>query len=516
MDSRPHPDHLRGGHEEKKHHKTEASGFAALGLRPELLRAVERQGWISPSPIQQECIPQVLAGHDLIGLAQTGTGKTGAFVLPLLQLLSAMPPARPLHPYCVILAPTRELVQQIDGQIKLLAAGSRIRSMTIFGGVSDRPQISQLNAGVEIVSAAPGRLLDLLGQGWVHFENVTHCVLDEADRMFDMGFIIDLKRILNRMPSRRQTLLFSATMPAEIQGLTHEFLYKPREVKMGATAPPAELSHEVWEIYPEQKNIAIDALLKEDYESVLIFTRTKHRADSVARRLQRSGEDVAVLHSNRSQSQRDAALARFKGGHARVLVATDVASRGLDIEGIGLVVNYDTPRDPDDYVHRVGRTARAKRKGMAVTLLTMDEIKYIRKIEQLIKTRIARRDQKLPNVEPGGEDDFARRPRTETYSARRESGRTQPREGAEPKREPRAARSAEAGRSAPRSSEAGSGAAQPRRSAAPRPARSPQRPAAQAAGAAPSRPDGGGGRGRGGRGRGGGAGRGKVDDSYVD
>lgn len=393
MDSRTNPSHTPGGHEQKKLPKSEPSGFAAFGLRPELLRAVEKLGWTMPTPIQHEAIPHVLAGHDLIGLAQTGTGKTGAFVLPLLAAISQQPPAQPLHPYCVILAPTRELVQQIDAEIKALGQGLRVRSMTIFGGVSDRPQISLLSAGVEIVIATPGRLLDLIGQRWVHFEKVTHCVLDEADRMFDMGFILDLRRILNRMPSRKQTLLFSATMPPEIQRLTQEFLFQPREVRMGAVKPPAELTHEVWELEATQKNAALDVLLGEDYDSVLIFTRTKHRADSVARRLSRNGETVAVLHSNRSQNQRDQALASFKQGQVRVLVATDVASRGLDVVGIGLVINYDPPHDPGDYVHRVGRTARAKRPGCAITLLAQDEFQYIRRIEQLLKQRIPRRQQ---------------------------------------------------------------------------------------------------------------------------
>lgn len=399
MDPRTNPSHTPGGHEQKKPPKSEPSGFAAFGLRPELLQAVDRLGWTLPTPIQHEAIPHALAGHDLIGLAQTGTGKTGAFVLPLLAALSTLPQAQPLHPYCIILAPTRELVQQIDTEIKALGRDLKLRSMTIFGGVSDRPQISLLSAGVEIITATPGRLLDLIGQRWVHFEKVTHCVLDEADRMFDMGFILDLKRIMNRMPVRKQTMLFSATMPPEIQHLAQEFLYQPREVRMGTATPPPELSHEVWELDATQKNDALDALLREDFDSVLVFTRTKHRADSVARRLSRGGETVAVLHSNRSQNQRDQALASFKQGQVRVLVATDVASRGLDVIGIGLVVNFDPPHDPGDYVHRVGRTARAKRPGRAVTLLAQDELQYVRKIEQLLKQRLPRRQQS-PQPQP--------------------------------------------------------------------------------------------------------------------
>jgi ATP-dependent RNA helicase RhlE len=400
MDPRQNPSHLRGGHEFKKPPKSEPTGFAVFGLQTSLLQSVEKLGWAVPSPIQLETIPLALAGHDLIGLAQTGTGKTGAFVLPILDALNRRPPAQALRPYCVIIVPTRELAQQIDSQIVALSSGMRVRSAKIFGGVSERPQIGQLSAGVEIITATPGRLLDLLAQGYINFELITHCVLDEADRMFDMGFIVSLRRILRYLPPRRQNLLFSATMPPEVRSLTQEFLYKPREVRIGATAPPPELSHEAWELDAPQKPAALDLLLGEDYDSVLVFTRTKHRADSVARRLARLGETVAVLHSNRSQNQRDLALARFKQGEARVLVATDVASRGLDIAGIGLVVNYDTPMVPDDYVHRVGRTARAKRQGHAVSLVAQDELKYLGKVEQLLKLRIARRQQILPSQEP--------------------------------------------------------------------------------------------------------------------
>jgi ATP-dependent RNA helicase RhlE len=278
--------------------------------------------------------------------------------------------------------------------------------------------------------------------------------------MFDMGFIGDLKRIMNRMPTRRQTLLYSATMPPEIQRLTQEFLFQPREVRLDVSLPPPELSHEVWELDATQKNDALEQLLREDYDSVLVFTRTKHRADSVARRLSHSGEAVAVLHGNRSQNQRDQALARFKQGQARVLVATDVASRGLDIIGIGLIINYDTPRDPDDYVHRVGRTARAKRQGCAVSLVVEDEIKYIRKIEQMLKQRIARRQpgpqslrQPVPRSQPQPEarpaaqgkpkpdasqtarpgraapHGDARQPKPRSQRGRRQSSRSNPRRG---------------------------------------------------------------------------------------
>ncbi len=402
MPDRPRPDHTRGGHEDKKPPQ-QHSVFAELNLRPELLRGISKLGWSTPSQIQQEVIPLVTAGHDVLGIAQTGTGKTGAFALPLLQMLADRPPAAPLKPYAVILAPTRELVQQIEQQFIELGREMKIRTVAIFGGVSDRPQVSALNAGVEVVVAAPGRLLDLMGQGWVDFTQVAFCVLDEADRMLDMGFIRDIRRILNRMPSRKQMLLLSATLPNEIKELVHEFLYQPREVHIGVSGPPKELSHKILEVMADDKLDALQQVIRGPYESILIFTRTKHGADKLSRKLAReAGESLAVLHADRSQAQRDTALARFRSGHARTLVATDVASRGIDVVGIELVVNYDVPRDPEDYVHRVGRTARAKRPGLAVTLCTPEEIKYLRKVEQLIGHRIERMETSYSITPPAG------------------------------------------------------------------------------------------------------------------
>ncbi len=469
MDLRKNPGHVRGGHEFKKPPKSEPTGFAALGLPPALLNAVDKLGWLAPSPVQLGAIPIALAGHDLIGLAQTGTGKTGAFVLPILDALSKLPPAQPRCPYCVIIVPTRELAQQIDEQISALGAGLRLRSVKVFGGVSERPQIAQLNAGVEILVATPGRLLDLMGQGYINYRQVTHCVLDEADRMFDMGFIVSLRRILRELPQQRQTLLFSATMPPEVHNLTREFLQQPREVRIGQTAPPAELSHEAWELEAAQKPAALESLLSEDYDCVLVFTRTKHRADSVARRLARGGESVAVLHGNRSQNQRDQALARFKQGEARVLVATDVASRGLDIAGIGLVVNYDAPVVPDDYVHRVGRTARAKRHGHAVSLVAQDELKYISQVERLLNARIARREQALPLAQAAIAQADDATHFTDRDLGRRPPARNRaPRRDAAPRRE--GAKRAEQPRSEPQRAD------KPRREAAPRGAVKPAPP----------------------------------------
>jgi ATP-dependent RNA helicase RhlE len=391
MPDRPRPEHTRGGHTEKKPSAPEPTGFASFGLLPQLLRNIEKAGWVMPSPIQQELIPLAMQGHDLYGVAQTGTGKTAAFALPVLHALADLPPAPKLQPYCMVLAPTRELAQQIEQQFALLGEGLKIRSAAIFGGVSDRPQITALNNGVEVVVAAPGRLLDLLGQGWINFASLRVCVLDEADRMFDMGFINDIKKILNRTPSSKQTLLLSATMPSAIKQLAAEFLYYPREVRIGMVAPPTQLRHELWPMSSEDKNARLTELLTStEIDSAVVFCRTRSRADSLARRLGRAGERVAALHSDRTQNQRDKALAQFKNGEVRVLVATDVASRGLDVEGIQIVVNYDVPLDPEDYVHRVGRTARAKREGKAVTFAAPEESKYVQRIEKFLNKTIER------------------------------------------------------------------------------------------------------------------------------
>jgi ATP-dependent RNA helicase RhlE len=423
MPDRPRPGHTRGGHEDKKPHAPEPGGFAAFGLRPELLRNIEHLGWLAPSPIQHELIPLALAGHDLFGVAQTGTGKTAAFALPVLQQLTGLPPAPPLQPYCIILAPTRELVQQIEQQFALLGAGLNVRTAAVFGGVSDRPQISALNAGVEVVAAAPGRLLDLMGQGWLNFSSLRFCVLDEADRMFDMGFINDIRKILNRMPSRKQTLLLSATLPGAVKQLAAEFLFYPREVRIGPVAPPTALKHELWPVPSEAKQAALMTLFTPDLDSALVFCRTRSRADSLARKLGKAGERCAALHSDRTQNQRDRALAQFKAGDVRVLVATDVASRGLDVDGIQLVVNYDVPLDPEDYVHRVGRTARAKREGKAVTFAAPEESKYVQRIEKFLGQKIDRRQVELPAAALAGAEAPAARPARE----RRQPAEAKPR-----------------------------------------------------------------------------------------
>lgn len=365
--------------------------FAELGLKQVLLDNIARLGWSRPSPVQEKVIPVALSGQDLYGIAQTGTGKTGAFALPILNALIDREPAHPLKPQAVILAPTRELVQQITEQVQALAELTSVRAVAVYGGVSDGPQISALNEGREIVVAAPGRLLDLMQHGWMQFDDLSHVVLDEADRMFDMGFILDLSTILNRMPARRQSLMMTATLTPAIKKLTTDFMFYPEEIRIGRTKPPSRLKHNLLEVSNEHKDRALaDVLDERDWQSVIIFCRTKKRTDDLARSLARDGRKVASLHADRLQSERQEALNRFKEGKLRILVATDVASRGLDIDSVELVVNFDVPTDPEDYVHRVGRTARAGEAGLALTLADRSEGRGVQRIERFIGERIRR------------------------------------------------------------------------------------------------------------------------------
>jgi len=293
-------------------------------------------------------------------------------------------------------------VQQIGAQFSLLCAGLKIRVITAYGGTSDRPQSTALSEGVEVVCGAPGRVFDLMSQGYLQYAHLSYCILDEADRMFDMGFIDDIKNILNRMPSRRQTLMFSATLPPAIKKLAADYLFYPREVRIGPVAPPSELKHEMLAADAEQKYGELSKLLDDVHESVLVFCGTRKRAGEVAVRLGRDGERTAALHADRTQAERDRALAAFKERRIRVLVATDVASRGLDIDDVDLVVNYDVPRDPEDYVHRVGRTARAKKTGLALTFVAPEDMKYVKRIEQFIGQRVDWRGELAQDSGRGG------------------------------------------------------------------------------------------------------------------
>ncbi len=356
--------------------------FDNLGLEPRLLEAVASMGYTFPTPIQRDAIPVVLSGRDVVGCAQTGTGKTAAFVLPLLQRI----PARPGGIKALIVTPTRELALQIDEVARSAARITRHRTTVVYGGVGYEPQRRALKRGVDVLVATPGRLLDLAGQGDVDLSHIEILVLDEADRMLDMGFAPDVKRIMALLPAKRQNLLFSATMPPDILKLIDSTLTDPAHVSVAPAATPVEaVAQSVYPVGGQQKADLLKSLIDDHGLSrVLVFTRTKHRADRVARQLERGGIRSAAIHGNRSQPQRQKALDGFKRGHARVLVATDIVARGIDVDNISHVINFDVPNTPEDYVHRIGRTARAGRTGSAFTLLAPEEHDAFRDIEYTI------------------------------------------------------------------------------------------------------------------------------------
>jgi ATP-dependent RNA helicase RhlE len=368
--------------------------FRALGLEANILKAVQEAGYTEPTPIQAAAIPHILAGHDLIGIAQTGTGKTAAFVLPILAKLGAMiGGANRRGTRALVLAPTRELVVQIDENVRAYGKHLPLRVATVFGGVGEHPQIQALRSGVDLVIATPGRLLDLMGRRAADFSGLNFLVLDEADRMLDMGFLPSIRRIVEALPRKRQTLLFSATLSREIEGLTHEFLHTPKTVQIGRRANPAEtVTQLVYEVPKHLKPALLAHLLRDPgMDMVLVFSRMKHSADRVARKLESSGIKTATLHSNRSQNQRLRALKDFKSGAVRVLVATDIAARGIDVDGISHVVNYDFPMHPEDYVHRIGRTGRAHAVGDAISFVTPEDHGPLRSLERFIGRGIVRK-----------------------------------------------------------------------------------------------------------------------------
>jgi ATP-dependent RNA helicase RhlE len=365
--------------------------FSTLGLGPKILQAVRETGYTEPTPIQAAAIPHVIGGHDLIGIAQTGTGKTAAFVLPLLERMGATSSSR--NPRVLIVAPTRELAAQIDETVRDLSKHLRISRATIFGGVGEQPQIQAVRRGVDILVATPGRLLDLMGAGHITLRDVKYLVLDEADRMLDMGFLPQIRRIVKAVPTERQTLLFSATLSKDIEKLTGEFLRAPKTVEIGRRSNPADTVEQF--LYPVPKSRKIDLLLTllrdQELDTVLVFSRTKHGADKIARKLTQAGIQTATLHSNRSQGQRTQALAAFKSGRCRVLVATDIAARGIDVEAISHVINFDFPMHAEDYVHRIGRTGRAQAEGDAISFVTPDDESSVRDLEKMIGRKIARK-----------------------------------------------------------------------------------------------------------------------------
>jgi ATP-dependent RNA helicase RhlE len=364
-------------------------GFKKFNLDSRLLTAVTRAKYEVPTPVQEEAIPIALAGHDLIGTAQTGTGKTAAFVLPILHRLLSGPKRRTR---ALVLTPTRELAEQIHDTFQQFAVGTGIRCATIYGGVGPGPQIQALRNGVEILVACPGRLLDHIDEGRVRFDDIETLVIDEADRMFDMGFLPSVRRIVKLIPAKRQTMLFSATFPREVENLVAEMLRHPKRIAIGMSRPAHTVSHALYPVTHYLKSSLLVALLEQiDTKSVLVFTRTKHRAEKLARHIKGKGYKVTSLHSNRTQSQRQMALEGFKNGQYRILVATDIAARGLDVEHISHVVNFDMPDTPDAYIHRIGRTGRAERTGEAFTLSTPDDEDMVRILEKIIGEPLPRR-----------------------------------------------------------------------------------------------------------------------------
>jgi ATP-dependent RNA helicase RhlE len=359
--------------------------FKLLGLSEDVLRGVQAAGYTDPTPIQLRGIPLILAGKDIIGAAQTGTGKTAAFALPILTLLKTHGKCR-----CLVLEPTRELAAQVETAFHEYGRFTNLRTAVIFGGVGYGEQKQELQRGVDVVVATPGRLLDLLGQGSLHLRDVNLLVLDEVDRMLDMGFLPDVHRIIDRCPKQRQTLLFSATVPPEIERLAAWVLHQPQKVEIGVSRSPADtVTHACYPVASSQKFQLLAALLQRtNFDSVLIFSRTKHGADKIATRLRAEQHSVVALHSNRTQRERVEALEGFKSGKYEVMVATDIAARGLDVEDITHVINYDVPQHPEDYVHRIGRTGRAQKVGDAFTLVTIEELDYLRAIERFIGQKI--------------------------------------------------------------------------------------------------------------------------------
>ena len=366
--------------------------FEKLGLAAPLLRAVEKQGYSEPSPIQAEAIPAVLSGRDVMAAAQTGTGKTAGFTLPILQILHEGDEPHPHRIRVLILTPTRELAAQVAESVETYGAHLPFKSAVVFGGVKINPQIAKLRKGVDLLIATPGRLLDLHQQGEVDFRELEILVLDEADRMLDMGFIHDIRRIIKLLPQQRQNLMFSATFAREIRELTRSILRNPVEVEVSPANATAD-TVEQW-LYPVDKKQK-SALLRElvvdkNWQQVLVFTRTKHGANRLAQSLEKAGINAAAIHGNKSQGARTRALAGFKDGSVRVLVATDIAARGLDIVQLPQVVNFDLPNVSEDYVHRIGRTGRAGSTGKAYSLVSADEIKQLNGIEQVIQRHITR------------------------------------------------------------------------------------------------------------------------------
>jgi ATP-dependent RNA helicase RhlE len=386
--------------------------FQRFDLHPHISAGVKAAGFVTPTPIQAKAIPQVLRGHDVMGLAQTGTGKTAAFVLPILDRL-IRGPRRGVR--ALVIAPTRELADQINTAVAALGCQTHLRTTPIYGGMDMKPQIQKLRAGVDIVVACPGRLLDHLNQGTINLSHLEVLVLDEADRMFDMGFLPDIRKIIRQVPAKRQTLLFSATMPDDIRRLAQEVLRAPVTIQVGHAAPASTVAHALYPVDQHLKTALLLELLRHtDTESVLIFTRTKHRARRVGQQLEKAGYRAASLQGNLSQNRRQAALDGFRDGSYQVLVATDIAARGIDVSSISHVINYDMPDTADAYTHRIGRTGRAAKTGDAFTFITREDEAVVRSIERVLGEKVERRTLKgfdYHKSQPARDTEFARPPR---------------------------------------------------------------------------------------------------------
>jgi ATP-dependent RNA helicase RhlE len=386
--------------------------FQEFNFHPVIAAGIKEAGYITPTPIQQQSIPTVMQGRDVMGLAQTGTGKTAAFALPIINRLMDGPRGKVR---ALVVAPTRELAEQIHESFMTLSKKTGLKSVTVYGGVNVNPQINALKNGVEIVVACPGRLLDHIGQRTIDLSNLEVLVLDEADQMFDMGFLPDIRRILGHIPAKRQTLLFSATMPPSINKLAQDILNDPVTVKVGNTAPPVTVSHALYPVEQHLKTALLLELLKHtDTDSVLVFTKTKHRAKRLDEHLVKAGYKAASLQGNLSQNRRQAALDGFRDGTYQILVATDIAARGIDVSQISHVINYDIPDTPEAYVHRIGRTGRAAKSGDAFTMVCSDDSVMVRTIEKKLGAALERRtiadfDYSVPA--PHKDAEFSRPPR---------------------------------------------------------------------------------------------------------
>ncbi|MBF0274996.1 MAG: DEAD/DEAH box helicase [Nitrospinae bacterium] len=390
--------------------------FTSLGLMPEILRSISETGYSEPTPIQREAIPFVLAGRDLLAGAQTGTGKTAGFTLPLLQRLSEHPQDERKKPIrALILTPTRELAAQIENSVKTYGKYLPLTSTVIFGGVKAGSQISRLRKGVDILVATPGRLLDLYNQKAVNFSKVETFILDEADRMLDMGFIRDIRKIINLLPKERQNLLFSATFSTDIKRLTDSLLINPAKVQVAQQNTTADRVEQRIHLVDQKRKaeLLLHLIKTEKWEQALVFTRTKHGADKLTKQLKHKGIKTVAIHGNKTQAARTRALEDFKKWRVQILVATDIAARGLDIEQLPHVVNFDLPYVPEDYVHRIGRTARAGCEGEAVSLVSIDELKQLRDIERMLKAEIPK------STIPGFEVDKSIKPEAPRSRGRR-------------------------------------------------------------------------------------------------